>query len=127
MEILRNTMFSKIYEVDCFQKEFKELAKEKLSLSPPFPRYQRWLISSLMNLEEYGMEALKLKNFEKLESVKPNLYSIRYPQSRLNPRVLYVYLAEGEILLLAAFKEKNESDYNRNIKLAKQRLKLLDI
>lgn len=126
MEIVKNAMFSKVYEVDCFKKEFKEMTKEKFSISPPFQRYQKWLIGSLTILEEQGLEVLKLKNFEQLENVKPNIYSIRYPNSKINPRVLYVYLKEGEILLLAAFKEKNKSDYNRNIKMAQQRLKLLE-
>lgn len=82
LEILKNGMFSKVYEMDCFQKEFK--------------------------------------------NIKPNLYSIRYPKSKLNPRVLYIYLDEGEVLLLAAFKEKSKSDYARNIKLALNRLKILE-
>lgn len=70
-------MFSKIYEVDCFQNEFKEMTKERLAITPPYPRYQKWLIAS-------------------------------------------------QIILLAAFKEKNKSDYYRNIRVAQNRLKLLE-
>lgn len=102
------------------------MTKEKLSIDPPFPRYQKWLIGSLKVLEEYGEEAVRLKNFEQLENVTPKLFSIRYPNSVLNPRVLYTYLEDGEILLLAAFKEKSKKDYNRNIKLALNRLRVLD-
>lgn len=126
MDIVQNSMFSNVYEVDCFQKEFRSMTKEKLSIDPPFPRYQKWLIGSLKVLEEYGEEAVRLKNFEQLENVTPKLFSIRYPNSVLNPRVLYTYLEDGEILLLAAFKEKSKKDYNRNIKLALNRLRMLD-
>lgn len=126
MEILKNGMFSKVYEVDCFQKEFKDMTKEKISLASPFPRYQKWLIASLTVLEEMGIDALKLENCELLKNIKPNLYSIRYPKSKLNPRVLYIYLDEGEVLLLAVFKEKSKGDYARNIKLALNRLKILE-
>ena len=119
-------MFSKIYEVECFQKEFNKMTKEKLAIKPPYPRYQKWLISSLTILEEHGKNAINLENFEQLENVKPNIYSIRYPKSKLNPRVLYVYLDEGNILLLTAFKEERKSDYTRNVKMVKKRLKSLD-
>ncbi|MDD6570839.1 MAG: type II toxin-antitoxin system RelE/ParE family toxin [Thermoflexaceae bacterium] len=103
------------------------MTKEKFSVTPPFPRYQKWLIVSLEKLEEYGEEAIKLNNFEQLTNINPKLYSIRYPKSKLNPRVLYIYLDEGGILLLAAFKEKSKKDYTRNIELAQKRLKMLDI
>lgn len=126
MNIVRNAMFSKVYEVDCFQKEFHSMTKEKFSFTPPFPRYQKWLIRSLEILEEYGEEAIRLQNFEQLENVTPKLFSIRYSNSKLNPRVLYIYLEEGKILLLAAFKEKSKKDYTRNVKLALNRLRILD-
>lgn len=127
MDIVQNDMFSNVYEVDCFRKEFLSMTKEKFSVTPPFPRYQKWLIVSLEKLEEYGEEAIKLNNFEQLTNINPKLYSIRYPKSKLNPRVLYIYLDEGGILLLAAFKEKSKKDYTRNIELAQKRLKMLDI
>jgi len=126
LEIVKNALFTNVYEVDCFQKEFQDLTKEKLTIKPPFPRYQKWLIGSLAILEEQGMEAIKLKNFEQLENTKPKLYSIRYSHSKLNSRVIYVFTDEGEILLLVSFKEKRKSDYNRNIELAHKRLKLLE-
>lgn len=126
MDIVQNLMFSSVYEVDCFQKEFRSMTNEKLSFNPPFPRYQKWLVRSLAVLEEYGVEAVRLQNFEQLENVTPKLFSIRYPKSKLNPRVLYTYLEDGEILLLAAFKEKSKKDYDRNVKLALSRLKMLN-
>lgn len=126
MDIVKNNMFSQIYEVDCFQKEFKEMSDEKFVFEPPYPRYQKWLIGKLRVLEEFKEEAIKLRDFEYLEGTSPKLYSIRYPKSKLNPRVIYAYLDEGEILLLTAFKEKNSSDYDRHIKLAQRRIKVLE-
>lgn len=125
MEILKNSMFSQIYEVDCFQKEFVEMTKERLAVQPPFPRYQKWLIGKLYVLDELKEDAIKLRDFEYLEGTMPKLYAIRYPKSKLNPRVIYACLDEGEILLLTVFKEKNSSDYNRHIKLAQRRMKEL--
>lgn len=119
-------MFSKVYEVDCFQKEFKNVTKEKIVESPPYPRYQKWLIGALAILEESGRKALVLEKFEQLENVTPDLFSIRYPKSKLNIRVIYVYLEDDDILLLDVFRETSKSDYARHIKLAKNRLKALE-
>lgn len=126
MKIVKNTMFSHIYEVDCFQKEFVEMFHEKFVLKPPYPRYQKWLIRKLNVLEELQEGALKLRDFECLEGTTPKLYSMRYPKSKLNSRVIYTYLDEGEILLLTAFKEKSSRDYNRHIKLAQRRISALE-
>lgn len=127
MQLVRNRIFPKVYEVDSFQKEFMSIIDEKFVWSPPFPRYQRWLIGSLRILESLGKEAIKYKNFEQLDNTNPKLYSIRYPKSKLNPRVLFVYWEPDKIILLAAFKEKRKSDYARNIKLAKERIKQLEV
>ena len=47
MDIVKNNMCSQISEVDCFQKEFKEMSDEKFVFEPPYPRYQKWLIGKL--------------------------------------------------------------------------------
>lgn len=125
MEIVKNQLFRNVYEADCFSKEFREMTKEKTVLNPPYPRYQKWLLRSLTILEELGREALKLSGFEQLKDTEPELCSIRYPHSPLNPRVLFMYLGEGNILLLTAFKEKNKSDYARNIVVAQSRAEIL--
>ncbi len=126
MDIVKNNIFSQIYEVDCFQKEFLEMSDEKYALTPPYPRYQKWLIGKLCVLEELREEAVRLRDFEVLEGTSPKLYSIRYPKSKQNLRVIYTYLEDGEILLLTAFKEKSSSDYDRHIRLAKRRIKALE-
>lgn len=126
MEIIKNALFSKVYEVKCFQDEFLNMTKEENAGVPPYPRYQKWLIKSLQTLDELGKKALNLRDFEQLEKKEPKICSIRYPNSVLNPRVLFVYLEEDKILLLAAFKEKSKSDYTRNISRAKKRFKVLN-
>lgn len=122
MQIVKNNLFSNIYEVDCFKKEFIKMTKEKWSVSPPFPRYQKWLIRRLEVLDKQGINALQLEGFEKLEDDKCEIYAIRYPHSKLNARVIYIYCDGGLILLLAAFKEKSSGDYKRGIHLAKKGL-----
>lgn len=67
-------------------------------------------------LDEKGMAALELEQFEHLRNTKnPALYAIRHPHSRINERYIYVY-ADGEsVILLTAFKEKNAADYKSKI------------
>ena len=75
-------------------------------------------------LESLGTNALKLEEFEKLSDTSPNLYSIRYPHSKKNPRVIYIYVERGVVYLLHAFKENNDSDYKNAINTAQKRAKL---
>ncbi len=122
MELIKTEGFENIYQVDQFEKEFKKIAKKDT-------RYYEWLFAKLSVLEKMGMEALKLESFEPLPSTNPKLYSIRYPHSPLNPRVIYIYVNGNEIHLLTAFKEsskKTNSDYESAIKIAHERLKYLE-
>ena len=122
MELIKTEGFENIYQVDQFEKEFKKIAKKGT-------RYYEWLFAKLSVLEKMGMEALKLESFEPLPSTNPKLYSIRYPHSPLNPRVIYIYANGNEIHLLTAFKEnskKTNSDYESAIKIAHERLKYLE-
>ena len=122
MELIKTEGFKNIYEVEQFQKEFKKIAKNN-------KRYYKWLFLKLSALEKLGMKALNLENFEPLQHTNPKLYSIRYPHSPLNPRVIYIYANGNEIHLLTAFKEsskKSNSDYNFAIKLAQERLKYIE-
>ncbi len=55
-----------------------------------------------------------------------NLYSIRYPHSKKNPRVIYFVFGEDEaIILVTAFKEKSSKDYQKGIERAAGRYKAL--
>lgn len=126
MEIRKIKSFSKIYEVDVFQKEFLQAVGEHPANREPFPRYQKWLIAKLRVLEERGASAISLRDFECVTKGKePKIYSIRYPRSQKNPRVLYVFIEGDLILLLGAFLEKDRSDYSKNIEKAEKRLKIL--
>jgi phage-related protein len=125
LEILQTEGFDNIYEVDCFQNEFLGTVTEHPKTAQHIPRYQNWLLTKLAILDELGMYALSLPQFEALTNVDPKLYSIRYPKSPKNPRVLYVYVHGRKIILLAAFTEKNKSDYSNGIERALHRLRQL--
>lgn len=127
MNLYKLERFEHIYAVDCFQKEFIKMTNERLSDEPPYPRFQRWLISKLSVLDKIGKNAIKLEGFEDLGTSNPKLFSIRYPHSKLNPRVIYACYMDSEIVLLTAFKEENaKSDYSKAMKRAANRYKTLD-
>ena len=74
-------------------------------------------------LDLNGILATDGVSFEKIED---NIYSIRYPKSRHNPRVIYSFFIEhGIIVLLTAFLEKNSSDYEFAKKRAKNRIQAI--
>ena len=91
---------------------------------PPWKRYHQKLIEDLAVLEQEKERAIDLQQFEKLNGVD-RLYSIRHPESKKNVRVIYT-VDEGVIILLTAFLEKNDGDYQRAINTAKKRLQWLD-
>lgn len=113
--------FENIYQVDSFEKEFEKTLSEKNVNG----RYHRWLRIHLAHLEQLGLKALELGNFEPLNGTNPNLYAIRYPHSKKNPRVVYIYADDNQVYLLHVFKESRRSDYDNAIKLAQNRAKLL--
>ena len=124
MELEKTAGLQRTYQVDCFEKEFEKVTAEK----NPNGRYHKWLRKELIKLEEFGVAALKFENFEPLPGTDPKLFSIRYPHSKINPRVIYVYINGGEIYLLTAFKEGSKntnSDYAAAIKISQNRLKYL--
>lgn len=113
--------FKKVFAVDCFEKEFESL------FSPSdYKRYANWLQRNLRNLDNYGKKAVDGYRIEKLEIKKYDIYSIRYPRSKSNPRVLFFFATEGnDIILLAALLEKSPSDYNMSVQVAKRRMRIL--
>ena len=118
MEVFQMPGFKRIFYLDVFKKEFLEATDHE-------DRYRYWLLQKLTILEEYGKKALLLGQFEKLNHEEVDLYSIRYPHSKLNPRVIYFYVDGDDIVLSTAFKEKSSNDYKRGIRKAKERYKLL--
>ncbi len=115
MDILKLRQYSSIYSVDCFAKEFKGMFD-----TSSLKRYQDWLSKILFRIDE--RERIPIK----LEKLTPELYSIRHPRSKCNPRVVLAYMDSGKnIILLTAFKEKTASDYRLGIDRANGRIKQL--
>lgn len=120
LEIEKVDGYKKIYQVEGFQKEFEKTVSE----IKPNGRYHKWLRKQLFSLEDHGYDALKFENFEPLSDTNPKLYAIRYPRSKKNPRVIYIYVDDCDVYLLHAFKETKTSDYNQAVKTAEKRAKL---
>jgi phage-related protein len=112
-----------IYAITSVKKEFRKAVDEPWKENPPWKRYQKKLIEDLAVLEQEGERAIELPQYEKL-SGEDDLYSIRHPESKKNVRVLYTIWL-GNVILLTAFLEKNDADYQRAIKKAKNRIKWL--
>ena len=112
------------YAISNVKKEFRKAVEEPWKDSPPWLRYQKKLIEDLAVLEQEKERAIELPQYEKL-SGEDNLYSIRHPESKKNVRVIYT-IWEGTVILLAAFLEKNDGDYQRAIRTAKSRLMWLN-
>ena len=127
MNVYKLDKFEHIYAVDCFEKEFSKMTSERLVDEPPYPRFQKWLISKLNVLDKMGKNAIALEGFEDLGLYDPKLFSIRFPHSKLNPRVIYACFMDTEIILLTAFKEENaKGDYLKAMRKASKRYKTLD-
>ncbi len=112
------------YAILSVKKEFRKAVDEPWKEEPPWKRYQQKLIEDLAVLEQEKERAIDLQQFEKLSGVD-RLYSIRHPESKKNVRVIYT-IEDGVIILLTAFLEKNDGDYQRAINTAKKRLQWLD-
>ena len=76
------------------------------------------------NVDIEKEKAIDLAAFEKLTNEK-DLYSIHRPNSRKNVRIIYTIIDRKIIILLTVFLEKNKSDYQNAISVAKNRLKQL--
>lgn len=111
------------YALPCVQKEFTKAVSEPWKDESPFERYQKKLIGDLVVLCEYKEQAVIFSQFEKLEG-ETEIFCIRHPKTPKNVRILYT-IQENNIILLVAFLEKNDSDYNNAIKTARKRLKRL--
>lgn len=112
------------YTITNVKKEFRKAADEPWGEKPPWKRYQKKLMQDLAVLEMEKERAIDLPQFEKLTGFD-RLYSIRHPESKKNIRVIYI-IEDEAIILLTAFLEKNEGDYQKAIKLALKRLKWIE-
>ena len=112
-----------IYALSTIQKEFQKAIEEQWKKEPPWKRYQKKLIQDLAVLDSEKEHAIDLPQYEKL-SGEDRLYSIRHPETKKNVRIIYT-IDEGAVILLVAFLEKNDGDYQNAINVAKKRLKWL--
>ena len=113
---------SDVYAVSAIKKEFKKAVNQPWKNSEPYPEYQKKLLADLAVLDIE--KAIDLAAFEKLTNEK-DLYSIHRPNSRKNVRIIYTIIDRKIIILLTVFLEKNKSDYQNAISVAKSRLKQL--
>ena len=113
---------SDVYAVSAIKKEFKKAVNQPWKNSEPYPEYQKKLLADLAVLDIE--KAIDLAAFEKLNNEK-DLYSIHRPNSRKNVRIIYTIIDRKIIILLTVFLEKNKSDYQNAISVAKNRLKQL--
>lgn len=121
MELVKLEDYNNIYAVDPFEDEYKSMFGKS---NAEYKNCLKKLRTNLRILEQVRLQqALTYQQFEKVEG--EDLYSIRYV-SKSNPRVIFAYIVEGHIILLAAFKEKKKSDYQIAINRAKDRLKELE-
>lgn len=112
------------YAVSMFEKEFRKAVDESWKENKPFKRYQEKLVADLAVLEMEMEKAIDMPQYEKMKG-EDDLYSIRHPESRKNVRIIYT-IYEDAIIILGAFLEKNNGDYQKAIRRAKSRLKQLD-
>ena len=110
--------FNRIYQAECFPDEVNSIFGKS---SGKKARYLKWLYTWLSILDNDGMGALNLEQFEHLKGTdNPGLYAIRHPHSQINERYIYVYADEESIILLTAFKEKSVVDYQSAITRAER-------
>lgn len=113
-----------IYAISNVKKEFRKAVDEPWKEIPPWQRYLKKLIEDLAVLEQEKEMAIDLPQFEKLTG-SDRLYCIRHPETKKNVRVIYT-IYDSSIILLTAFLEKNDGDYQRAIKTAYERLRWID-
>lgn len=113
------------YALSVVQKEFTSAVNEKWKKDPPWERYQKKLMQDLAVLEDEKERAIRMPQYERL-SDEDKLYCIRHPETKKNVRVIYTIVEGAIIVLLHAFLEKNDGDYQKAIRVAKKRLMWLE-
>lgn len=122
LEIQKLNGYEDIYALDLFLEDFQNTVLGRSSSESK--RYAAWLQRKLDDLTLYRERAIQLRDFEKVEG-HTMLYSIRYPRSKKNPRIIYFFVHERKPVLLLAFLEKKSSDYEKKIPAALQRCKFV--
>lgn len=112
--------YQHIYAYKSFLEEFNYLFKgDKATLK----RYKKALARRLKMLDNAGAECIDKIRFEYIEK---DIYSIRYPESKKNPRILFTFcLGKNNVVLLNAFIEGNSSDYEHSKRISRNRIVLI--
>lgn len=134
MELKQVERYSNIYQVDSFWKEFLKAINFKEPEDPE--RLKRlvdnneciqWYYDRLDILDAHGRSCARRPKFEHLETKDGYaLYSIRNTTSPLNPRIIFIFDDEDNVILLYPFLEKHDGDYEQAKTIAIKRAKLLD-
>jgi hypothetical protein len=112
--------YDHIYAYKSFLDEFDRLFKnDKDSLK----RYKKSLARRLAMLDTAGITCIDNERFEYIEQ---DIYSIRFPKSKKNPRFMFTFcLGENNVILLTAFLEQNSSDYESPKRTSRNRIVLI--
>ena len=112
--------YDHIYAYKFFLDEFNRLFKnDKASLK----RYKKSLARRLAMLDTAGITCIDNERFEYIEQ---DIYSIRFPKSKKNPRFMFTFcLGENNVILLTAFLEQNPSDYESPKRTSRNRIVLI--
>ena len=109
MKLEKVAGFQRIYQAETFPNDFDDMFKKSKGQRK---RYLLWLYTWLKILDDQGQDALSLQQFEYLKNTdNPRLYALRHPHSQINERYIFVYIEDGAVVLLTAFKEKDTDDY----------------
>jgi len=118
MKIEKVAGFQRIYQAESFPGDFEAMFVKNTGERK---RYLLWLYTWLTILDQQGLNAVTLQQFEHLKNTtNPHLYSLRHPHSAINERYIYMYVDGEAAVLLTAFKEKNSGDYISAIARAKR-------
>lgn len=130
MHLIKTTI-NRIYEVDSFQKEFCDtcgIPKTFSSFtSSSKNKYIKWLTLALSRLDYCIDSDMHLPEYEYIETYHDGkMYSIRNTKLPKNPRILYIYYPEKNIIiLLCVFAEKHKNIYNHYKQVARKRIDIL--
>ena len=110
--------FQRIYQTNSFINDINDMFKKNKKQRK---QYLLWLYAWLTILDDMGITALTLQQFEYLKNTNnPRLYALRHPHSKINERYIFVYVENETVILLTAFKEKDADDYKNAILRAKR-------
>jgi len=103
-----------------FEKELRKILKK-------FSGNKTEILDSLNHnlkiLERFGKKAIVEPQFELLKGSSKKIHSLRLIKGTPNLRVLFCFLNNNEVILLAIFYEKGKNDYRSAIKIAEERFR----